>query len=40
MQNEINLPTEAYVTLEEVDREGNAIKYFLSIPSAVKAYEP
>ena len=34
------MPTEAYVTVEEVDREGNAVKYFLSIPSSVKAYEP
>lgn len=40
IQNEINLPTEAYITMEEVDREGNAVKYFLSIPSSVKAYEP
>ena len=39
-QNEIDLPTEAYVAQEEIGREGSVIKSFFHIESSVEAYEP
>lgn len=40
MQNEIDLPTEAYIAQEEIGREGSVIKSFFHIESSVAAYEP
>jgi len=36
----LGLPTEAYSSVEEVNREGNIIRSFVHIPSTVQAFEP
>ena len=40
MQDELGLPTEAYVSLEEVSQNGVIVKNFQHVPSSVEAFEP
>ena len=36
-EEQIQLPTEAYFTKEEVDDEGNISRQFIHVPSAIEA---